>query len=279
MLGRLLWLGLDVKLALEADLLFVIDRHLEERAEVIQLTTNVGVPKRRVTLAATPEGVAFTAELVRDLDGLFHLRRSVGECVGVAACGGAVHVTRVGEQAGRAPKELDAGAFLLGLEHLGHGVEILVRGGEALALGRDVAIMKGIVRCAELLHELERDLNSLLGVLDRLGTVVPRAQRGAHAERVGEGVPESVPVDDGEPEVILHGLALDDFVLVVPLKGQRIFAVRTFVTDFLYLRKIGHFLNLLKIWVACAAGLLKGKTANDNPKPAFWRCHWPSAWL
>ena len=142
---------------------------------MVQFAANVGVPKRRVTLAATPEGVAFTTELVRDLNGLFHLRRGVSECVGVTACGSAMHVAWVGEQAGGAPEELDASAFLLGLEQLGHGVEILVRGGEALALGRDVAIMKGVVRCAEFFHELERNLDSLLSVLDRLGTVVPRA--------------------------------------------------------------------------------------------------------
>ena len=47
----------------------------------------------------------------------------------VELCGGAVNVARVGEQAGGAPEELDAGALLLGLEHLGHGVEILVRDG------------------------------------------------------------------------------------------------------------------------------------------------------
>ena len=43
MLGRLLRLGLDVELALEADLLLVIDRHVEESREVVELALHVGV--------------------------------------------------------------------------------------------------------------------------------------------------------------------------------------------------------------------------------------------
>ena len=88
-----------------------------------------------------------------------------------------------------------------------------------------------------------------------------------------------MPVNHGEPQVVLHRLALDDFVFIVPFEGQRIFAVRTFVPDLFNLRKIGHFVNLSKSGSRDAAGLLKGKTVKDNPNPAFWRCHRPTAWL
>ena len=44
-LGRLHRLRLDVKLALEADLLLVLDGHVEERGQVIQLAFHVGVPE------------------------------------------------------------------------------------------------------------------------------------------------------------------------------------------------------------------------------------------
>ena len=74
MLGRLLGLGLDVEGLVEADLLFEVDSHLEEAAEVIDLTLHVGVPEGRVAFAATPEGVPFAAEVVRHLDRLLDLR-------------------------------------------------------------------------------------------------------------------------------------------------------------------------------------------------------------
>jgi hypothetical protein len=63
-LGRLLRLGLDEELALEADALGVVDRHVDERGEVVLLALQVGVEERLVTLAAAPEDVVFAAELL-----------------------------------------------------------------------------------------------------------------------------------------------------------------------------------------------------------------------
>jgi hypothetical protein len=63
-LGRLLRLGLDQELALEADLLRVIDRHVQERGEVLLLALQVGVEQRLVALAAAPEDVVLAAELL-----------------------------------------------------------------------------------------------------------------------------------------------------------------------------------------------------------------------
>ena len=71
----------------------------------------------------------------------------------------------------------------------------------------------------------------LLGVLDRVGAVFPgpdgRARRRTGRQRVAEGV----PVDDGEPQVVLHRLAVDDLVGVVMLELQRVPRLRASVLD------------------------------------------------
>ena len=56
-LGRLLRLGLDVELALEADLLLVVHRHVQERAEVVHLALQVGVQQRACSLRGRPRNV------------------------------------------------------------------------------------------------------------------------------------------------------------------------------------------------------------------------------
>ena len=124
MLGRLFRLGLDVELAGEADLLGVVDGHVEEAGEVLELALHVGVPQILVAFAAAPERVAPAAEFLGDFERLLHLRGGEGERLGVRAGRRAVHVAAVAEQVGGAPEQLDAGALLLFLEHLDDGVEI-----------------------------------------------------------------------------------------------------------------------------------------------------------
>ena len=187
-LGRLLRLRLDVELALEADLFGVVDGHVEELGEMIELALHVGVPQILVAFAAAPEHVAVAAEFLGHFERLLHLGGGVGKGLGVAARGRAVHVARIAEEIGRAPEQLDAGPLLLFFEHLDDGVEILVRLGEVRAFGRDVAIVERIERRAELLDELERDAGAVLGVLDRVAAVVPRPDGGAGAERIGERI-------------------------------------------------------------------------------------------
>jgi hypothetical protein len=174
-LRGLLRLGLDEELALEADALGVIDRHVEEGGEVVLLALEVGVEERLVALAAAPEHVVLAAELLGDIQGLLHLRGGVGEDVGVGVRRCAAHVARVREEVGRAPEEFHAGGFL---ERLGVGddlVEIAVRLGERAALGRDVAVMEAPERRADFLEELEGRVHAHLGDGDWVGTLLPRA--------------------------------------------------------------------------------------------------------
>ena len=84
MLGRFLRLRLDVELAFEADLLGVVDRHVQEPGEVVELALHVGVPEVLVAFAAAPEHVAIAAELVRHFERLLHLGGGEGEHLGVA---------------------------------------------------------------------------------------------------------------------------------------------------------------------------------------------------
>ena len=85
---------------------------MEEGAEVIHLALQIGVEERGVTFAATPESVTLAFEFVRDFERFLHLRSGVGENVGVTTRRRAVHVARMHKQAGGAPEQFDAGAFL-----------------------------------------------------------------------------------------------------------------------------------------------------------------------
>ena len=71
--------------------------------------------------------------------------------------------------------------------------------------------------------------------LEALSTEFEPSSQGrmarADAERVGAGAAEGVPVDDREPQVVLHRLALDDLVGVVVLEGERVLRLRTFELD------------------------------------------------
>ena len=155
-LGRLLGLGLDVERAAEADLLLVIDGHVEEPAEVVELALHVGVEQGRVAFAATPERVAGPAQLVGDLHRLLDLGPGEGEDVEVRAGGRAVHEPGIGEEVGRSPEQLDAGPGLLVLEDLDDLVEIGVALLEVVALGGDVAIVKRVERRARASRRARR---------------------------------------------------------------------------------------------------------------------------
>jgi len=103
--GRLGWLRLDQDRPLEADLVLVFDHQVEKASELRELALQVGVEQRLVTLAAAPQHVVLTAKLVRQLQHVPHLRRGVGEDLGVGVGGRAGHVPPVREQIGRAPEQ------------------------------------------------------------------------------------------------------------------------------------------------------------------------------
>ena len=208
---------------------------------MVELALHVGVEQGRVPFAASPEGIAGAAQLVGDLHRLLDLGRGEGEDVEIRAGGRAVHVAGIGEQVGGAPEQLDAGPRLFVLEDLDDLVEVGVALLEVLAFGRDVAIVEGVERGAELLEELEGHLDLALGVGDRVGAVVPGPQGGADSERIGEGVTEGVPVDDREPEVLLHRFPIDDLVGIIMFEFQWVPRLGTTVLDLGHVGKeLGH---------------------------------------
>ena len=71
---RLSSLGLDGELGLKANLLLVVHCHLQEACHVIQLCLHLRVQGRGEALAATPEDVGLTPELLAHLQHLPRLR-------------------------------------------------------------------------------------------------------------------------------------------------------------------------------------------------------------
>ena len=123
---RLLRLRFDVELPFEADLLFVIDGHVQERGEVVELALHVGVEQGGVPFAAAPERVALAFELGRHIHRLLYLRRRKGKNIRIRAGGRALLVARVGKKTGGAPEQFFPGVFLQLAEDSRRFVEDLV---------------------------------------------------------------------------------------------------------------------------------------------------------
>ena len=240
MLGRLFRLGLNEEGAFEADFLGVVDRHVEELGEVIELALHVGVIEALVAFAAAPEDVVFAAEIERDFEAFFDLGRGEGEDVSIAAGRGAVHEAGVAEEIAGAPEELHAGLLLFFFENLGDGIEVFVRLAECFAFGGDVAIVERVKGRGELGSDLKGNAGAVAGVFDGIAAVIPGAKGGAGAEGITTGAAHSVPIDDAEPEVVLHRFAFNHFAFVVPAEGERVFGLGAFVGDLLDVRKGGH---------------------------------------
>ena len=71
----------------------------------------------------------------------------------------------------------------------------------------------------ELGDELEVRIHLHASTTQRILTLIPREVDGARAKRIVPAAAERVPVAHRELEVILHGLASDDAVCIVPLEG------------------------------------------------------------
>jgi hypothetical protein len=149
MLGGFLGLGLDIKGALKADLFLVVDGHVQEASEVVELALHVGVEQGRIALAATPEGVAGPSELMRDLHRFFDLCASESEYVEIGARRRAVHISRVREEVRSSPEQLDTGPILFVLQDLDDFIEVGVALLEVVSFGGDIAIVERVKGGAE----------------------------------------------------------------------------------------------------------------------------------
>ena len=171
---------------------------MKQFGEVIQLTFHVGVVKRLVTFATTPEDVILATEILGDFHRLLHLSCSICKHFGVASRRGAVHEARVTKHVRSAPQELDPGGLLMGFERVGDLLQVRIRFSKRASLRGDVTIVKRVIRGIELLKQFERSLNTCESVVHRIATVIPRPNCGPWTERIGAGSTHRVPIDDTE---------------------------------------------------------------------------------
>ena len=135
------------------------------------------------------------------------------------------------KKVGRAPEEFCAGPFLFLFEHCDYRIEVPIGFGKGPAFGGDVTVVEAIEGSAKLLNEFKRRSNASLGILNRVGAVIPGAQRRSLAEGIAEGIAHRVPVAHGKTEVLAHGFAFDLLVGRVMLEGERVAGVRSFKED------------------------------------------------
>ena len=230
--GRLARLRLDQDRALETYSVFVVDHHVKEAAELVELLPDAGVEQRFVAFAAAPQHIVFAAELFCRVECLLDLERSKSKHLGVRVGRRTAHETPVAEQVGGAPQKLHAGRRLFGLKHIDHAAKVVDAVLGRRAFGRHVSVVKTVVRRAELCEKTERCIGLHASGFHRVGELVPGAlERAVVAEHI-ETVPgEAVPVADRKPQLLFHALAEHDAVALVPLESERVARLRAFVGD------------------------------------------------
>mmetsp|Transcript_144292 Transcript_144292/g.268941 ORF Transcript_144292/g.268941 Transcript_144292/m.268941 type:complete len:232 (+) Transcript_144292:887-1582(+) len=176
--------------------------------------------------------MVFSSKLVANLDALFGLRTRVCKRGEMWRCGSTIRITGVREAVLRSPEQLDSCLLLFHQHHVAQHVQVLLVLLEGISKGRHVDIMEAIVRNTELAVELESHIHASLEGLHR-GILVPRPYMCLHiTERVGaHAAVEGVPPGDSESQPFLHGLAHQNFILVVVLEGERIQTFWPFVFD------------------------------------------------
>ena len=166
---------------------------------------------------------------MRRVDRVLHLRRGVGEYVGIGICRRAGHIAGMAEEIRGAPEQLDAGLAHLFREIFGDLREVAGEFTQVRAFGNDIAVMEREKGRAEQREHLERDIRLQPRRRHSLGE--PGPLEGRRAEHVGPGPGEIVPVADGRTQMVRHRLAEHDARCVVMTIGERIFAGRPFILD------------------------------------------------
>ena len=134
---------------------------------MIELALHVGVEPTLVAFAAAPEHVVFAAQLFGDLQHFLHLTGSVSKDIGVAAGRRAVHETRVAEEIGCAPQQLDAvrSCSSLSTDTTASRLSWLSC---SVAPSGDVPIVETIEGRTEFFHELDEHASTVL----RIGHII-----------------------------------------------------------------------------------------------------------
>ena len=177
-LGRLLRLRLDQELPVEADLLLVIDRHVEELGEVIELALHVGVVEVRGSLRGRPRRRSSRRRVPWSLPAPSspgprrrRRRRRCSWCAAPCTKRGLLNRLAV-PQSSLMPVRCCSS-----LSTLTTASRLAFVSREVLALRGDVAVVEAVEGHAELLHELEGDVDALDGHLDASRCRLPTAGR------------------------------------------------------------------------------------------------------
>mmetsp|Transcript_3387 Transcript_3387/g.12681 ORF Transcript_3387/g.12681 Transcript_3387/m.12681 type:complete len:212 (+) Transcript_3387:668-1303(+) len=192
---RLAWLGLDAELCVEADLLLVVHSHPEECCHVVHIISNLGVERRHEALTSTPEDVVGGTQLLANIQHFLRLSAAIREGIKFRSCGSAILVPVVREKVLRAPKEFDASLLLFPQQFVGHDIQVLLKFLQRVPLRRHVQIVEAVVVHAQLLEELEGDVNALQVGLQR-ATPIPGPQVSF---RVAEGICAHLPIEGMPP--------------------------------------------------------------------------------
>ena len=240
MLGRFLRFGFKVELTLESDFLGVINRHVHEDCQMIQLALHVGVEPGHVSFSTAPEHVAFSAQFFGNFNSLFNLSGCVSEGISMAGSCCAMHESGIAEQIRRTPKELFAGTSHFVFEDLDDFVQIGVGFLERVAFRSNVAIMEAEIRHLQLFQHFKEDGNAFLSVRDAIAAIVPRHVHRRGAKRVRTIGSHTVPEGSAEPQMIFHRFAFDEFVWIIIAERQIVVRIGSFVLNFFYFGKIGH---------------------------------------
>ena len=228
-LGGLLGLGLDVEVTRKSLGAAVVAGQGQELAEIVQLQSHIGIDEGVVALAAAPEDVAGGTQLDGGVDACLDLTRGDGVDVSGGGGGGACHEHLVAEHIGGHPQGLDAGGVLLFQQVVGHDLQILDGLSQGLALGSHVHVVEAIELNAQLLHEVEGEVH--LGLVHGYAIQTEGLVHGVAAEHIGARGVAGVPPAQSEAQMLGHGLAVDDAVLVVVTERKGILGSCTLVRD------------------------------------------------
>src|SRR5262249_9777267 len=126
----------------------------------------VGIEQCFISLATTPKHITCATQLFGHLNRLGDLSCRKGEDVSIAAGRRSMQIAGMGEEVGGSPKQPDAGTLLLFLQDFYDLIKVSVRLGQRFAFRRDIAVMKGVERRAELVQKFKGHSGSVLGIFD-----------------------------------------------------------------------------------------------------------------
>ena len=250
MLGRLLGLGLDVKIAFKPDRAGIVRRHVQQAGHIFLLKGHVGVEQGFIALPAAPKDIAVAMQTSGDFYRFLNLSRGKSENVGVGSGSGAVDVAGIAKAVGRAPENLFSGLLHERFQPVGHPVKTGVGFAQGIGFIHQIAVVEAVKINIQRLHQSKGGVGLAQGGLHRIPAAV-RFIHGGDAEHVNPPGAHGVPVGHGKTKLLAHGSAGDDLVGVVKTESQRRVGLRPLVSHLgrfqkplgIFFHNISSFIN------------------------------------